>query len=258
MQNNEINEVILEMQNVTIELGGKVILKDINLKVHEHETLVLIGPSGAGKTVLLKTLAGIYIPAKGHVLIEGEDWQQLESEEKYHLAEKVGMMFQQSALFDQMTTLENVEFPLREHFNYSKEKIDKIALDLLEKVNLAEHSNKLPSELSGGMQKRLAIARALALNPKVIFYDDPVAGQDPIQSDQMAHLIQDLKVKNNSTIILVTSNMRIAHQMADRIIMVIDKGIIDAGNPAQTWQHSDPRIQQFIHGYLQGPISIKR
>jgi phospholipid/cholesterol/gamma-HCH transport system ATP-binding protein len=253
-----MSKVILEMQNVTVELGGKIILQDINLKVHEKETLVLIGPSGAGKTVLLKTLAGLYPPKQGRVLIEGEDWQQLESEEKYHLAEKIGMMFQQSALFDQMTTLENVEFPLKEHFDYPQEKVDELALNLLKKVNLAEHVSKLPSELSGGMQKRLAIARALALNPEVIFYDDPMAGQDPIQSDQMAKLIQELKLKNNSTIILVTSNMRIAHQMADRILMVIDKTIIDAGAPKETWQHPDPRIQQFIHGDLRGPISIKR
>ena len=253
-----MSKVILEMQNVTVELGGKIILQDINLKVHEKETLVLIGPSGAGKTVLLKTLAGLYPPKQGRVLIEGEDWQQLESEEKYHLAEKIGMMFQQSALFDQMTTLENVEFPLKEHFDYSQEKVDELALNLLKKVNLADHVSKLPSELSGGMQKRLAIARALALNPEVIFYDDPMAGQDPIQSDQMAKLIQELKLKNNSTIILVTSNMRIAHQMADRILMVIDKTIIDAGAPKETWQHPDPRIQQFIHGDLRGPISIKR
>lgn len=251
-------KVILELQNVSVELGDKEILKDINLKIYDNETLVLIGPSGSGKTVLLKTLAGLYPPKKGQVLIEGENWQELESEEKHHLAEKIGVMFQQSALFDQMTTLENVEFPLKEHFDYSQKEIDEIALDLLEKVNLKDHAHKLPAELSGGMQKRLAIARALALNPKVVFYDDPVAGQDPIQSDQMAHLISDLKKKNKSTLVIVTSNMRIAHQMADRILMVIDKEVIDAGTPEQTWNHPDPRIQQFIHGNLQGPISIKR
>jgi phospholipid/cholesterol/gamma-HCH transport system ATP-binding protein len=251
-------KIVLEMQDVTVELGGKVVLKDINLKVFEHETLVLIGPSGSGKTVLLKTLAGLYSPSKGRVLVEGEDWQSLESDEKHHLAEKIGMMFQQSALFDQMTALENVEFPLKEHFDYPQDEVDKMAMKLLSRVNLADHHDKIPSQLSGGMQKRLGIARALAMNPEVVFYDDPVAGQDPIQSDQMSKLIKELQKKNDATVIIVTSNMRVAYQMADRILMVIGHEIIDAGTPEETWKHPDPRIQQFIKGNLEGPISIKR
>lgn len=250
-------KIALELQNVTVTLGGKDILKNLNLKIYENEIVVIIGPSGSGKTVLLKTMAGLFPPSSGTVLIEGEDWQKIESEEKHHLAEKIGIMFQQSALFDQMTTLENVEFPLIEHFDYPKEKVDQLAIELLKKVNLDEHQNKLPGELSGGMQKRLAIARALALNPSVVFYDDPVAGQDPIQSDQVAKLIKELKERNKSTTIIVSSNMRITFQLADRIFMVYNQGIIEAGTPEETWKSKNPIIQQFIHGNLEGPISIK-
>lgn len=251
-------KIELEMKDVTITLGNNEILKNINLKIYENEIVVLIGPSGSGKTVLLKSLAGLYTPSKGHIFIEGEDWQKIEGERKHHLTEKVGIMFQQSALFDQMTVLENVEFPLKEHFDYSKEEVDRIAIELLKKVNLYEHLEKKPGELSGGMQKRLAIARALALSPSIVFYDDPVAGQDPIQSDQVTKLIKELKEKNNATTVIVSSNMRLAFELADRIIMVIDKSIIDSGTSEQTWNSTNPIIQQFIKGNLEGPISIRK
>jgi phospholipid/cholesterol/gamma-HCH transport system ATP-binding protein len=250
-------KTIIDVKNVTIAFGEKIILEDINLQVNEHESVVFIGPSGSGKTVLLKALAGIINPSKGHILIDGEDWQGLESEEKHDLARKVGMMFQLSALFDTLTTLQNVEFPIKEHYDYPQDKVDQIAIELLERVNLTDSLDKIPSQLSGGMQKRLAIARALALNPEVIFYDDPVAGQDPVQAEQMSNLMMELKEKNNSTLIMTTSNMRIAYKMADRIIMLVDKELIDTGSPEQTKQHPDPRVQQFIHGDLNGPISIK-
>lgn len=251
------NKIAIDAQDITIGFGNKVILKDINLHIHEHETIVFIGTSGSGKTVLLKTLAGIYPPVKGNVFIQGEDWQQLESDEKHHLARKLGMLFQQGALFDTMTTLENVEFPIREHHALSDEEAHKHAKELLIKVNLEDSFDKKPSELSGGMQRRLGIARALALNPEVIFYDDPVAGQDPIQSDQVSSLMMEFKEKNKSTLVVTTSNMRVAYKIADRIFMLIGQEVIEAGTPEQTKNHKDPRIQQFIHGDLKGPIQIK-
>lgn len=247
-------KIALWAKDITIAFKDKIILENINLKIYEHETVVFIGPSGGGKTVLLKTLAGIYPPSSGQVFIQGEDWQQLESEEKHHLARKLGMLFQQGALFDTMTTLENVEFPIREHYHLSEEEIHEHAKELLRMVNLGDAFNLKPSELSGGMQRRLGIARALALNPEVLFYDDPVAGQDPIQSDQVSTLMMNFREKNNSTLVVTTSSMRLAYKVADRIFMVVDKQIIEAGSPEQTKKNSDPRIQQFINGNLTGPI----
>lgn len=245
------NKIMIDAQDIMIAFQDNVILKDINLHIHEHERVVFIGRSGSGKTALLKTLAGILAPARGKVLIHNEDWQQLKSEEKHNLARKLGMLFQQGALFDTMTTLENVEFPIREHNDLPEEEIHRHAKELLLKVNLADSFDKKPSELSGGMQRRLGIARALALNPEVIFYDDPVAGQDPIQSDEVCNLILDFKKKNNSTLVITTSNIKAAYKLADRIFMLVDQEIIEVGSPEETKKHPDPRIQQFIHGSLQ-------
>ena len=248
---------ILELKNVTVELGGKIILKDISFKIYDQESVVIIGPSGHGKTVLLKTMAGVFKPTHGQVLIDGEDWQKLESADKHHLARKLGMLFQNSALFDSMTVLENVIFPMLEHSLWPKEQLNDKAMHLLEITHLGAHAHKLPHELSGGMQRRLGIARALALNPKIIFYDDPVAGQDPVQADEMTNLMLELKRENKSTMITVTSSMDIAYKMADRILMVVDQEVLDVGTPDEIKKNPDARVQQFIHGRLEGPIKLR-
>lgn len=249
--------VTIEAKNVSIAFEGKKILENVNLKIDPHETLVIIGPSGAGKTVLLKMLAGVIAPTSGEVLIDGENWQKIESQHKHDLAQKVGMLFQQGALFDTLNCLENVEFPLKEHTDYEGEQLHKYARELLNMVNLLDAAHKMPSELSGGMQRRLGIARVLALHPELIFYDDPVAGQDPMQADQMLNLINKFKKQYNATVVMVTSNMKVAFRMASRIIMLVDHEAIITGMPEETQSHPDPRVQQFIHGRVEGPIKIK-
>jgi phospholipid/cholesterol/gamma-HCH transport system ATP-binding protein len=248
------NAVIIDIKNMSMKMKDKFILKNVNLKIKSEESIVFIGPSGSGKTILLKLIAGIYAPTNGKILVDGDDYQLIGNSEKFELAKKLGMLFQQGGLFDRMTVLENVEFPLQEHFKYPIEKIESISRKLLKEVNLLDSQNKLPSELSGGMQRRLGIARALALNPKIVFYDDPVAGQDPVQKDQMLTLISNYKKENKSTLIMVTSSMKAAYRIADRIIMIIDQEVIDAGTPKTIMDNPDPRIQQFINGNLEGPI----
>ncbi|MEZ4872993.1 MAG: ATP-binding cassette domain-containing protein [Bdellovibrionales bacterium] len=187
-------------------------------------------------------------------MIEGEDWQSLESEEKHKLAEKIGMLFQNNALFDAMTVGDNIRFPLREHHFMPDDKIEVRVKELLKLVNLSEDANKFPHELSGGMQRRLGIARALALSPEIVFYDDPTAGQDPVQSDAMADYILELKNKFNTTLIVVTCDLNVAYKMAGRILMVVDDEVLEVGNPETIKTHPDPRVQQFIHGRVDGPI----
>jgi phospholipid/cholesterol/gamma-HCH transport system ATP-binding protein len=248
--------ITLEAQNVSIQFEGKLILQNVNLKIQPYETLVLIGPSGAGKTVLLKILAGIIKPSSGEVLVNGEDWQEISNSHRHDLARKVGMLFQQGALFDTLSCLENVEFPLKEHTDYEGEKLQQYAKELLNMVNLSDAYSKIPSELSGGMQRRLGIARALALHPELIFYDDPVAGQDPMQADQMLNLINKFKDDYNATVVMVSSSMRAAFKMATRIAMVVDQQLIITGSPEETKNHPDPRVHQFINGLVEGPLNI--
>jgi len=247
----------LEIHNASVELGGQLILKDVNFQVDHGETLVVLGPSGEGKTVLIKTMAGIYPPKTGHVYVEGEDWQKLESEEKHELSRKVGMLFQKSALFDSMSALDNVSFPFREHTQLNDEEIKSLATQLLDSVGLKDAVDKLPHELSGGMQKRLAIARALALHPEIIFYDDPIAGQDPINSDKIIQLILKFKRENNSTLIVVTNDIIRAFEMADRILLVANQEVLDVGTVDDVRNSKDERVQQFIHGKLDGPLRVK-
>jgi phospholipid/cholesterol/gamma-HCH transport system ATP-binding protein len=244
----------LRLDHVTIVLGGEVILKDVNFDVEHGETIVIIGPSGAGKTVLLKTMAGIYKPESGHVFCEGEDWQNLKSDEKIKLSRKIGMQFQKSALFDSINTFENVAFPLREHTTMTELEIEKKVFECLSSVGLLEAKEMMPHELSGGMKQRLGIARSLALNPEIIFYDDPTAGLDPINTDSMLDLIVGLKVKHHSTIIMVTHSLACAFKMADRIILVGNKQVIIAGTPEQTRKSQHPYVLQFVSGNLEGPL----
>ncbi|MGZ3769278.1 MAG: ABC transporter ATP-binding protein, partial [Bdellovibrio sp.] len=211
-------------------------------------------PSGSGKTVLLKTMAGIYKPAKGHVYCEGEDWQNLTSQEKIVLSRKIGVQFQKSALFDSENAFENVAFPLREHTKLDEAAIEKKVLECLDSVGLRDAKNLMPHELSGGMKQRLGIARSLALNPEIIFYDDPTAGLDPINTDIMLDLISHLKQIYHSTIIMVTHSLICAYKMADRIALVGNKHVIVAGSPDEAKNSKDPLVSQFISGKLEGPL----
>lgn len=245
----------IEMQNVTVSFGDDTILKNVSLKVLHGETLVIIGQSGAGKSVLLKTMAGIQPPTSGKVLCEGVDWQSLSTEGKHDLSYKIGMQFQKSALFDDLTSAENIAFPLKEHTKLSEAEIEKRVLECLDAVNLTDAHELYPHQLSGGMRQRLGIARAIALKPEIIFYDDPTAGLDPINSDRMAEMIIDLKKQTNSTVIIVTHDILRAYQLAGRIVLVVNQEVIETGDADQTAHHPDPRVQQFIHGSLTGPLT---
>ena len=244
----------LKLDHVKVVLGGDVILEDVNLEIPFGETLVIVGPSGAGKTVLLKTMAGLYSPAEGHVYCEGEDWQNIKSEEKMLLARKIGVQFQRSALFDSLNTFENVAFPMREHTDITEEEIKKRVSECLCAVGLLDAQEMYPHELSGGMKQRLGIARSLALKPEIIFFDDPTAGLDPINTDILLNLIVDLKKQYHATIVMVTHSLNCAYQMADRIILVGNRKVIVAGTPEETRHSTNPLVHQFVAGQLEGPL----
>jgi phospholipid/cholesterol/gamma-HCH transport system ATP-binding protein len=244
----EVREAVVQFHELTV-------LNRINLQVKTGECLVLVGPSGQGKTVLLKVLAGLITPQKGEVLIEGHSWNSLRGAKRLQVLKRVGMLFQKNALFDSLTCGENIAFPLRETTGLSERDIDDKVNFFLEAVGIPHAKKLFPDEISGGMQKRLGIARALALDPEIIFYDDPTAGLDPITSRKIVELILNLKKQKGATLVAITNDINRAYQMADRIVMVVDQEIILTGTPEETKRHSDPRVHQFIHGSISGPLT---
>lgn len=246
---------IIRLQDVTVAYDSHVVLDAVNLEIIKGESFVIVGPSGQGKTVLLKTLAGLITPQNGRVFIEQKDWVTLSPKERLPILKKMGILFQKNALFDSLTCLENIAFPLRETTRLTEWEILKKAEFFLDAVGIPHARDLLPDEISGGMQKRLGIARALALDPEIIFYDDPTAGLDPITSKRIIELILNLKKEKGSTVIAITNDMNRAFQLADRMALVSDRGLLVTGTPEETKRHKDLRVQQFIHGALKGPLT---
>lgn len=245
----------ISLQAITVSFDGVTVLKEVSLDVAEGESFVIVGPSGQGKTTLLKTMSGLITPQNGKVFVEQKDWITLSPKERQPLLKKMGILFQKNALFDSLTCLENIRFPLRETTTLSDAEITKKAELFLQAVGISHARDLFPDEISGGMQKRLGIARALALDPEIIFYDDPTAGLDPITSKKIIDLILSLKKERGSTVIAVTNDMNRAYQLADRIGVVIDQQLLITGTASETQKHPDPRVHQFIRGLLEGPLT---
>jgi phospholipid/cholesterol/gamma-HCH transport system ATP-binding protein len=245
----------LKLQGIEVGFDSQVVLKNISVEIPTGEVFVLMGPSGQGKTTLLKTMAGLITPRNGKVFINQQDWSTLGGNERFETLKKMGMLFQKNALFDSLTCGENIAFPLRETTDLSPEEIHAKVDVFLEAVGIAHAKFLYPDEISGGMQKRLGIARALALNPEIIFYDDPTAGLDPITSRKIVELILDLQRKNKSTVVAITNDVNRAYQLANRMALVVDQQLIITGTPEETKKHPDPRVQQFIRGSLSGPLT---
>jgi len=250
-----MKDPVLELRNVSVELGGERILTDVNMQVFEHDTIVIIGPSGGGKSVLLKTMAGIYEPIEGSVLCYGHEWKQLSMGEKHDIAKKIGVQFQKSALFDDLNAYENVAFPLREHISMREDEMSNRVLECLQAVGLENARELAPYQMSGGMQQRLGIARAIVLKPSILFLDDPTAGLDPVNSDNMADMILNIKSQGLSALVVATHDVQRAYQFAGRIFLVAEQRVFETGSALETKNHSDPRVQQFIHGWTTGPLT---
>lgn len=231
---------VIELRDVSLSFEGHNVIRHAQIQIQKGEKIVLIGPSGHGKSVILKLMAGVLTPTSGEVIVAD--------------ASK-GMLFQKNALFDSLTAAENIAFPLRETTSLSEGEIQKKVQHYLHAVGLSHAADLYPDEISGGMQKRLGIARALALDPEIVFYDDPTAGLDPITSRKIIDLINDLQKQKGSTVVAITNDMNRAWQMADRLAMVVDCELIVTGSVDETRKHQDPRVQQFIRGLLDGPLT---
>lgn len=254
---SRFQEPLLEIDRLGVQFGKQQVLRDISISVPAGETLVVLGESGCGKTVLLKNMIGLVRPTRGEVRFEGKSLAKMHGRELAHLRTRYGFVFQQAALFDSLTIFDNIAFPLREHTRISHAEIREIVLSLLAEVGLPESVGmKKPAELSGGMRKRAGLARALALDPQLILYDEPTTGLDPIMSDVVNELILKVRSRPEVTSVVVTHDMQTARKVADRIIMLYplprlaadEPQIVFSGTPADLDRSSDPRVRQFVEG----------
>ena len=235
-------------------LGSKQVLRGVSLDIAAGESLAIIGRSGTGKSVLLKHVVGLMHPDAGTVLVDGVDVPSLHTKELLELRKRMGMLFQGGALFDSLTVGENVGLPLREHTRIDDNQVEMVVKEKLHLVGLEGTQDLRPSSLSGGMKKRAALARALALNPKIMLYDEPTTGLDPITSDLINRLIRRLQERLGITSIAVTHDMKSAYHIADRIAMLHEGRIHAMGTPAEIQSSTDPAVKQFIEGSAEGPL----
>jgi phospholipid/cholesterol/gamma-HCH transport system ATP-binding protein len=245
---NETGKVLVQGRGLSIRFDHFKVLDNLNFDLFEKESLVLIGPSGQGKTTLLKVIAGLVEPTTGQLDFEGENWSKLSITQRNRHFRKRGMLFQKNALFDSMTALQNVSFPLLETTEESTTAIEKKALQLLEDVGLGQAAGLFPDEMSGGMQKRLGIARALILRPPLLLNDDPVAGLDPITSKKIIQLLLLLRKETGLTMVSVLNDMNRAFELATRILYVSRGGVLDLGGPEEARQTKDLEVQAFLKG----------
>lgn len=246
----EMENPVIEFQRVDMSFGPKVVLDHVSFKVNKGETLAVIGPSGTGKSTVLKILIGLLKPLGGQVIIQGNHVENYTEEQWNKLRQHMGMVFQYSALFDFLDVSENVAFGLRQHTAMKEPEIQARVRELLASVGLTGNEHVYPAELSGGMQKRVGLARALALQPDIILYDEPTAGLDPIMAANISQLIKDTKEKLGITGVLVTHDMASAFMCADRILMLSEGSIVFSGTVDEAKRTQEPTVKAFIRSDL--------
>ena len=245
---------MIKIINLHKSFGSTKVLQGVNLEIKRGETMVIIGQSGSGKSVLIKHLIGLLKPDKGEIYVDGVEVTHLKENELRQITRKFGLLFQGGALFDSMTVAQNIAFGLTRYTNYSSQKIEQIVKASLAKVGLQGVENLMPYELSGGMKKRVGLARAIAYNPEIILYDEPSTGIDPIRADAINELINVMKKKLQVTSVVITHDMISAYKVADRIAMLYQGKIIEIGTPEEIKRTKNPVVRQFIHGEAEGPI----
>jgi len=250
------NEIKIRVVNLCKSFGENQVLRGMDLEVRRGESMVVIGGSGSGKTVLIKCIIGLIQPDEGEIYVDGVEITSLNEKKMNEVRKKFGMLFQWGALFDSMTVWENVGFGLQQQRHLKREEIRRIASEKLELVGLRNIEKLMPSELSGGMKKRVSLARAIAMEPEILLYDEPTTGIDPIMADAINDLIIQMKKKLGVTSMTITHDMKSAYKIGDRIAMLFQGKIIEVGSPEEIKNCSNPIVQQFVQGKSEGPIKI--
>lgn len=253
-----MNSSVIKISNLTKSFGDRIVLNGVDLEIPEGKITVIMGGSGGGKSTLLRHLIGLSKPDEGSICIENEDIVKMSSAQMNEVRRKFGMLFQGSALFNSMTVFENVALPLQEHTDLSEEIIRIIVKVKLELVGLTGFEDFMPFAISGGMKKRVALARAIALDPRIVFYDEPGAGLDPITASMIDQLILDLSQKLKITSVVVTHEMQSAFKIASQIVMLHKGRVLEVGSPEEIKNSQNPYVQQFINGEHEGAIPFKQ
>lgn len=237
---------VVDIQDLCISFGSHDVLKGVNLSVRKGENVVVLGKSGSGKSVLIKCLVGLLKPDSGSVHLLGKDVEAMDSRQLNAVRKKTGFLFQSAALYDSMSVRENLEFPLRDSKDIDEDEIDKRVEEALQNVGLLEAIDKMPSELSGGMRKRVGLARTIIMNPEIILYDEPTTGLDPVTSREISELIVEVQKKYNASGIVITHDMECAHITANRMMMLREGKNYTEGTFAELQRSSDPWIRSFF------------
>jgi phospholipid/cholesterol/gamma-HCH transport system ATP-binding protein len=247
---------MISLQHIDKSFGDKQVLRDMSLDIDEGESVVIVGGSGTGKSVTLKHIIGLLQPDKGRVLVDGEDITTMPPRDLNHFRRRFGMAFQEGALFDSMSVFENIAFPLRRHTKMTEKEVRARVEECLDLVHLERGAGaKRPSELSGGMRRRVGFARAISLKPAILLFDEPTTGLDPVISDVIAELIREMDATLNTTTVTITHDMKVAFKIADRVAMLFKGKIVEQGTPDVFQRSTNPIVQQFIEGRADGPLT---
>ncbi|MEE3452139.1 ABC transporter ATP-binding protein [Dialister sp.] len=248
---------MIDIRHVYQTFGTRKILKDVSLTIRDGETMVILGASGSGKSTLLKLIIGLLKPTSGEVLVDGKDMALLSEAELNLERRHMGFVFQYSALFDSMNVKENVAFGLRMHTKLPEVEIERIVKEKLHLVGLDGIENLMPANLSGGMKKRVSLARAIALEPRIILYDEPTAGLDPIRSTDISLLIKNTQKAMHATSVVVTHDLKSAEMIADRMAFLYKGSFLAIGKPKELYRSEDQRVRQFMEGLPSDPDFLK-
>jgi phospholipid/cholesterol/gamma-HCH transport system ATP-binding protein len=249
---------MIELQGVSKSFGGRSVLDDVSLEIRRGETFVIIGMSGTGKTVTLRHIAGLLDPNLGVLLVDNQKISHSKNYEKKLIRKKMGMVFQSGALINWLSVRDNISLPLIESRRFSSSEIDAAVNEKLNVLNLMEAADRMPGEISGGMKKRVCLARVLVRNPEIILYDEPTSGLDPVMSSVINDLIIKMKQEYGVTSVVVTHDMESAFRIADRIAMIYEGRIIECDIPEKVMRSKNKIVGQFVKGSLDGPIDVQR